>query len=116
MQRFSKPRTFKPFIPQLRPSDELFDHKGPVRVAFSWATRHQVTGRDERGSVTSVNSNNMLGAPRMTFETPEHYVRWRENVEDWQDWDDHDLDYDKRDEEVPDWMYDMADEKSFKDN
>ena len=105
-------RTFRPFIPQLRPTDELADHKGPVRVAFAWAVRHQVTGRDERGNVTSVNTKNMLAAPRMTFRNARHYVHWHEDAEDWQD-DYHDLDHDDREQGVPDWMYDMADEQSF---
>ncbi len=105
-------RTFRPFIPQLRPTDELAEHKGPVRVAFAWAVRHQVTGRDERGNVTSVNTKNMLSAPRMKFQSPDHYVRWHEDAEDWQD-DEHDLDHDQPEDGVPDWMYDMADEQSF---
>lgn len=105
-------RTFRPFIPQLRPTDDLAEQTGPIRVAFAWAVRHQVTGRDERGNVTSVNTNNMLNAPCMKFKSPGHYVRWHEDAEDWQD-DDHDLDYDGREDGVPDWMYDMADEQSF---
>ena len=113
MQNLSNnpPRSFRPFIPQVRgiigANRAATD---PVKVHFAWAVRHQVTGRNEKGNVTSVNPENMLGAPQMKFNSMIHYNRWRDNVMVWQEEFDHDLDYDEREEEIPDWMYDMADE------
>ena len=110
--QYNTRKTFAPFIPQVHRGNltpSVAEKKGPLKVAFTWATRNQVTERGEHGEPIKFNRDNMLGAPQMTFASVDNYLRWHENMAEWQEavelvdelgfWT-----------EVPDWMLDMADD------
>jgi len=114
--------TFKPYFAQVGDDErkKLQDQRGPQRVCFTWATRHEVTSRaDERdvrhggaayeGQAMTFNKNNMLPAPTMTFHSGRNFVNWKENqsrlIDQMEDVAPED------EQEVPNWMLDMESEQ-----
>ena len=85
-------QTFKPyFAQQTREQRELLNNlRGPQRVCFAWAVRHEVALRADHddvedgraaywGQAMSFNKNNQLPAPMMTFASGRNYCNWRES-------------------------------------
>ena len=119
--------TFKPYFPQLGDGERenLQDLRGPQRVCFAWAVRHQVTERaDERdvhagrasyvGQAMAFDENRQLAAPTMTFSSGRNYCNWKDNQSRLCD---HMEDVAPEDEqEVPDWMLDMESEQHVRFN
>ena len=110
--------TFKPYFPQVGDTERkaMQDRRGPQRVCFSWAVRHEVTTRatDEDvdnglasypGQALAFNKDKQLAAPAMTFASGRNYCNWK--MDQAQLCDCYADCAPEEDDEVPDWMLDM---------
>ena len=124
MSRFSKmSTTFKPYFAQMTDAEHenAAKKRGPQRVAFTWAVRHRVTSRASEedveegnaryvGQARSFEKSESIGAPRMEFASGLQYAQWRDNVGCGVSKCLHDDEFVNNDE-VPDWMLDLGEEK-----
>lgn len=116
-------QAFKPYFGQLSDEEHASQlaKKGPQRVAFTWAVRHEVTNRatsddvdagdaNYEGQALAFDKSRTLGAPRMEFQSGSHYARWRESMNVGIEERYSDIDF-VDNEDVPGWMLDLAEDK-----